>query len=73
MQCPICKSDKLICTDSRALGGATRRRRECRVCGQRFTSIEIPLLEYKQLKGREAFLDDILRREGAEAVSSPPF
>jgi transcriptional repressor NrdR len=40
MICPRCSSDKLSVTDSRADGGAIRRRRECSECGYRFTTYE---------------------------------
>jgi len=41
MNCPFCKNDS--CTrviDKRDTGSATRRRRECEVCGKRFTTYE---------------------------------
>jgi transcriptional repressor NrdR len=40
MFCPKCSSDKTSVTDSRSDGGAIRRRRECQVCGYRFTTYE---------------------------------
>ena len=40
MKCPYCSSDDSKVTDSRAMEGGIRRRRECLSCGQRFTTIE---------------------------------
>lgn len=40
MLCARCGSDKLSVVDSRADGGAIRRRRECQDCGVRFTTYE---------------------------------
>ncbi|MDP9405680.1 MAG: transcriptional regulator NrdR [Actinomycetota bacterium] len=42
MRCPYCNADDDAVVDSRpAAGGATvRRRRACRVCGQRFSTVE---------------------------------
>lgn len=42
MRCPACGNDDDKVVDSRAVddGGAIRRRRECIVCGRRFTTFE---------------------------------
>jgi transcriptional regulator NrdR family protein len=41
MRCPTCSADSLRTYDSRPAGDdAVRRRRECRVCGFRFTTVE---------------------------------
>ena len=40
MECPFCHDDDDRVVDSRASGGAIRRRRECRACGRRFTTYE---------------------------------
>lgn len=64
MNCPICNSDKLICTDSRPSRGNTRRRKECQMCAHRFTTLEISADEYKTLKYKEMFLEDVLKRVG---------
>ncbi len=44
MKCPYCgaKRSRVIATDHGERG--IRRRRECRVCGQRFTTLERPIL-----------------------------
>jgi len=46
MRCPFCKADDSRVVDSRAVeeGAAIRRRRECGVCGRRFTTAETSLL-----------------------------
>ncbi len=61
MRCPRCSSldDKVV--DSRASddGGAIRRRRECLLCGQRFTTYErleeVPFTVLKRSGQREPF------------------
>jgi transcriptional repressor NrdR len=40
MKCPYCGFDDSKVTDSRAMEGGIRRRRECLSCGQRFSTIE---------------------------------
>jgi len=40
VECPFCHEDDDRVVDSRASGGAIRRRRECRACGRRFTTYE---------------------------------
>ena len=61
MKCPHCGSDDDRVTDSRTLakGESIRRRRECLVCGFRFTSYERieekPLMVVKRDGRREPF------------------
>lgn len=45
MRCPYCQkdNDKVLDTTHDSRGGV-RRRRECKECGQRFTTVERPLL-----------------------------
>ncbi len=40
MRCPDCSSDQTRVVDSRAGADTIRRRRECEVCGARFTTFE---------------------------------
>jgi transcriptional repressor NrdR len=40
VRCPTCKSDDLRVLETRDLDDAIRRRRECAVCGRRFTTFE---------------------------------
>lgn len=53
MRCPTCGADSGV-IDSRKINGnrTERRRRKCKACGQRFTTIEVPVEEmpYKLLK-----------------------
>lgn len=44
MNCPYCQSDKLKVLDTNDKRGEIRRRRECLSCGQRFSTIERPLM-----------------------------
>lgn len=56
MRCPNCGSYQVRTVDSRSYDTQVRRRRECNDCKVRFNTIEIPLLEYKTLKARDAEL-----------------
>jgi transcriptional repressor NrdR len=40
MRCPTCSAAALRTYDSRPVGDAVRRRRECKNCGHRFTTLE---------------------------------
>lgn len=40
MRCPACEGNDLKVIDSREVGDAIRRRRECAACGTRFTTFE---------------------------------
>ena len=60
MLCPKCKSDNLKVYDSRPTDEATWRRRLCLDCKCRFSTIEISLEEYRDLKDMEAKLTDVL-------------
>lgn len=45
MRCPYCQNDKSRVLDTtHDSRGGVRRRRECDACGQRFTTVERPLL-----------------------------
>jgi len=46
MRCPRCDSEKLSVADSRHREGRIYRRRECRDCGYRFSTIELPIAEW---------------------------
>ena len=50
MNCPMCKSENLYTVDSRQQNFGVQRRKKCADCGHRFTTAEIPLDEYKELK-----------------------
>ena len=60
MNCPFCEHGETKVVDSRVAGrGAIRRRRECLVCSQRFTTFErteeAPLLVVKRDGARQPF------------------
>ncbi len=59
MQCPYCGHARTRVVDTtRASRGGIRRRRECRTCGRRFSTMERPLLALRVVKRdgrREAF------------------
>lgn len=40
MPCPFCRAEDSRVIDTRQVGDAVRRRRECQQCGQRFTTYE---------------------------------
>ena len=43
MICPWCKSDNLMCKDSRPTKLGRRRRYLCGNCGRRFSTLELPV------------------------------
>ncbi len=45
MRCPECQSDRVRVLDSRAAPGGVRRRRQCRVCRYRWSTIETTIHE----------------------------
>jgi transcriptional repressor NrdR len=72
VRCPTCSADDDRVVDSRpsADGAAIRRRRECRACGERFTTferVELPELSVRKRSGtvaafsRDKVLDGMLR------------
>ncbi|AMB99611.1 transcriptional regulator NrdR [Aerococcus urinaehominis] len=68
MQCPKCQASQVKVLDSRPAdeNRAIRRRRQCQVCGHRFTTYErvesLPLLVIKRDGTREEFSRDKLLR-----------
>ena len=78
MHCPFCGADDTKVIDSRlvAEGDSVRRRRECQVCGERFTTFEnaelvMPYL-IKRDGSREPFNEDKLRRGLLRALEKRP-
>ena len=60
MKCPVCQGDsKVLDTRSNEEGTSIRRRRECMLCGKRFTTYEkietIPLIVIKKDNNRETY------------------
>lgn len=78
MRCPFCSADETRVIDSRLTeeGDSVRRRRECEVCGERFTTFERAELRLPQViksdGRREAFLEDKLRAGLARALEKRP-
>lgn len=78
MKCPYCSFEDSKVTDSRAMEGGIRRRRECLSCGQRFTTAERvelgSLMVVKKDGRREEFSRDKLLlgvRKACEKRSIP--
>lgn len=59
MKCPFCNAEDTKVIDSRPADNSIRRRRQCEVCGKRFTTYEkvetIPLMIIKKGDGREPY------------------
>lgn len=78
MRCPFCSADETRVIDSRLTeeGDSVRRRRECEVCGERFTTFERAELRLPQViksdGRREPFSDDKLRAGLARALEKRP-
>ena len=78
MHCPFCHADDTKVIDSRlvAEGDAVRRRRECQVCGERYTTFETPELTMPRLikrdGSREPFDEEKLRYGLAKALEKRP-
>ncbi len=64
MKCPFCQGDELRVTDSREAAdtNAIRRRRECTLCGKRFTTFETVELTM-QVKKRDGSFEDFQQRK----------
>lgn len=52
MTCPHCGCGRVRTVDSRPYGAQVLRRKECRSCLERFSTLEIPVEEYKDLKSK---------------------
>ncbi|MCC7451476.1 MAG: transcriptional repressor NrdR [Anaerolineae bacterium] len=76
MQCPYCGGTKLKVLDTTDIKNGIRRRRECQVCGERFTTYEralavIPVL-IKENGNREEFDREKLKRGIWNACAKRP-
>ncbi len=75
MRCPFCEADDDKVVDSRPAdeGAAVRRRRECLVCGRRFTTYErvdeLPFMVVKRSGEREPFDAEKVRAGIERAVA----
>ncbi|MBI3576412.1 MAG: transcriptional regulator NrdR [Gammaproteobacteria bacterium] len=78
MRCPFCSADETRVIDSRLSedGDSVRRRRECEVCGERFTTFERAELKLPQViksdGRREEFNEDKLRGGMTRALEKRP-
>jgi transcriptional repressor NrdR len=78
MRCPFCSADETRVIDSRLgeEGDCVRRRRECEVCGARFTTFERAELRLpaviKSDGRREAFQEEKLRSGLSRALEKRP-
>jgi transcriptional repressor NrdR len=78
MRCPFCSADETRVVDSRLAedGDVVRRRRECEVCGERFTTFERAELRLPQViksdGRREPFNEDKLRAGLSRALEKRP-
>jgi transcriptional repressor NrdR len=78
MKCPYCQAPDSRVTDSREIsnGSAIRRRRECPVCGRRFTTFEridlAGLVVVKKDGRRQEFDPDKLRQKLRVALTKRP-
>ena len=50
MRCPVCKKSSLDVMESRTTEKHVRRRRRCKLCEYRFTTLEMPSREWEQFK-----------------------
>src|SRR5882724_2711305 len=76
MLCPYCGGDRLKVLDTTDIKNGIRRRRECQVCGERFTTYERPLAAtpvlIKENGNREEFDRDKLKRGIWNACAKRP-
>ncbi len=76
MKCPYCGKHKTKVIDTRSSGEGIRRRRECKVCGQRFTTYErvapMRLIVVKADGRREEFDQDKLLAGVCKACAKRP-
>lgn len=59
MNCPECGSADTAVRDTQQCDAARYRRRKCKSCGKKFSTMEIPMKEYIQLKADEAAIKSI--------------
>ncbi len=78
MRCPYCKSlkDKVVDSRTAADGTSIRRRRECDVCGRRYTTYEkveeVPFFVIKKDGARVPFDRDRIRNGVTKACEKRP-
>ncbi len=76
MKCPYCGNSETDVVETRYTEGATRRRRECKNCGKRFTTYErvenVDLIITKKDGRREKFDREKLRRGLIKSTEKRP-
>lgn len=78
MRCPYCKSlkDKVVDSRTASDGASIRRRRECDICGRRYTTYEkveeVPFFVIKKNGTRIPFDRDRIRRGVIKACEKRP-
>lgn len=76
MKCPYCGNNDTDVVETRDGEGATRRRRECKKCGKRFTTYErvenVELVVIKKDGRREKFGREKLRKGIVKATEKRP-
>lgn len=78
MHCPFCSADDTKVTDSRLVGEGkqVRRRRECIICSERFTTYEVAELTMphviKRNNARQPFNEEKLRRGIQHSLQKRP-
>ena len=60
--CPNCKSDKSFVVDSRPNEHGVRRRRECRVCNERYSTVEFVMKYERGGDRRNSNIDESAQR-----------
>lgn len=50
LACPACEVGSLVALETRNVSGINRRRRQCKECGHRVTTYEIPQETYQELR-----------------------
>lgn len=63
MRCPYCRTRDSRVTDSRATDDGIRRRRQCVVCGERFTTFETVQLSAVQIIKKDGRREDFNREK----------
>lgn len=63
MRCPYCQSDNIMVLDTHDTRGEVRRRRKCKDCGQRFSTLERPLLATPLIVKRDGTREEFDREK----------
>ncbi len=61
MRCPFCQARDSRVTDSRSTDDGIRRRRECSMCGERFSTVEMPQLSTVQIVKKDGRREEFSR------------